>query len=136
MKSILTAIAALMMTQITFASTKDPIRLTGSDYKAYVDVKTPVTFVGIAKVAPENAEKFKSIAKSFEPIMRAQSGNIYYDLQQSLSDKTEFMWIEEWKDGKSLADHMDSKAVSQLLGKIGGLFSPGFPKIVILKKNN
>ena len=134
MKTIIAALVALMM-QNAQAKATEPIQLKGSDYKAYVDVKSPVTFVGIAKVAKKDVEKFKAIAKSYEPVMRGQSGNIYYDLQQSLSDETEFMWIEEWKDGKSLADHMDSQAVSQLLGKIGGMFSPGFPKIVILKKN-
>ncbi len=134
MKTIIATLAALML-QAAQAKPVEPIQLKGSDYKAYVEVKTPVTFVGIAKVAKKDVEKFKAIAKSYEPTMRAQIGNIYYDLQQSLSDETEFMWIEEWKDGKSLADHMDSQAVGQLLGKIGGMFAPGFPKIVILKKN-
>lgn len=135
MNAIIGLIAALALNQPAQATTSEPFRLDIANYQEYRQVKSPVTFVAIAKVKAGQAEQFKKIVNSLVNVMRTQEGNISYDLHQSLSDGSEFLFIEEWKSGKDMANHMDSDAVRELVSKAGALFETGFPKFLILKKN-
>jgi quinol monooxygenase YgiN len=134
MKTLIAILASLMLSQTSHAELSAPFQIHTANYKDYVQVNVPVSFVGIAKVNAANAKRFAAIAESYVETMRAQRGNISYNFRQSLADPTEFMWIEEWQTGRDLADHMDSEAVAGLLAQVGAMFEPGFPKIVILKK--
>jgi quinol monooxygenase YgiN len=133
MKKLIASLAALMMSQAVLAEVSAPFQMSTANYNDYRGVKTPVIFLGFAKIQPNQVENFKAIADSFVNIMRAQAGNVSYDYHQSLSDSTEFFFVEEWESGKALADHMDSKAVGQLVSQVGPLFAQDL-KIVILNK--
>jgi quinol monooxygenase YgiN len=133
MKSLI--IAALLVTGSAKAEVSAPFQLTTVNYKDYAGVKERVTFVAIAKIKTGEAERFKKIVQGLQPTMRAQAGNISYDLHQSLGSENEFLFVEEWADGRSMNAHMASAAVAELFAKAGSLFESGFPKILILKKN-
>ncbi len=135
MKALFAILAGLMIGQSALAAPSTPFRLNTADYNDFRNTQGPVTFVAIAKVQKKDVEAFKAVVESLVGTMRAQQGNIYYEMHQSLTDSTEFLFLEEWESGKDMADHMDSAAVKELVAKAGAMFKPGFPKFLVLKKN-
>lgn len=135
MKALVLTLAILMgATQTSQAGLEQPLQIHTSDFNQYVNVASPVTFMAIAKIKPENVDQFKDIVDGILSTMRAQEGNIRYDYFQSLENPTEFYFVEEWQDGQSMKHHMQSEAVGSFFGKAGPLFVEGFPKIIISEK--
>jgi len=134
MKTVITILTALILSNQAVAAQPTAVQLTASNYKDYADVRTPVTFLGFARVKAGKEEEFATIVDTFVGTMRAQRGNISYDYHQNLADPTEFFFVEEWKNGSDLEAHMDSKAVGELVSKVGPLFASSL-QILVLKKN-
>ncbi len=135
MKYMVLLLAGLIAGQSAYSEVSPPFQINTAKYQDYRGVNSPLSFVGIAKVAPKDVQRFKSKVDSMIPVMRAQPGNRSYEYMQSMSDSTEFVFVEEWDNGAHLADHMDSAAVGDLLSVVGPMFNNGFFKIMILKKN-
>lgn len=131
MKTLIALATALLLGTQAQA---ENIELQTTNYNEYNEVRTPVTFMGFAKIKPGKEKEFAAIVESFVGTMRAQTGNIAYDYHQSLANGSEFVFVEEWKTGKDMVDHMNSQAVNDLVSKVGPLFASPL-KIVILKKN-
>lgn len=110
------------------------VQLTTAKYKDYLNVKTPLVLVGIARVKAEDVGRFVSIARSYRKTMRSQKGNLAWSLDHSLSNSTEFMWVEEWKDGRSLAEHIESAAVKELSSKVNGFYANPMSVVILMKE--
>jgi quinol monooxygenase YgiN len=134
MKSLLVTIAVLIMAASLSWADNAGIQLTPSHYKDYLEVKTPVVLLGIVHVKAQDVERFIEINKKYKKTMLVQTGNLAWSLDQSLSNSSEFIWIEEWRDGRSLARHIESATVRELSAEVK-LLSEGPTSVIILRKN-
>ena len=130
MKTLLLA-SFLMVTSISAFSQSTNFKT--ADYNQYQTVKSKLTQVALAKIKPEFVDQFKQTVNSLLSKMRAQPGNISYTYAQSQEDPTEFIFNENWIDGLSIKNHMESKLVQDFFAVVGPYFEAGFPQLLILK---
>ena len=70
------------------------------------------------RVRPEHAANWPSIAADFTTATRAEDGCLWFDWSRSLSDPTEYVLIEAFRDDEAGAAHVNSahfKAAQQHL---------------------
>ena len=130
MKTLL--LTSILLLSITNAFSQAPIFKT-SNYNDYQTVNVKLTQVALAKIKPEFVEEFKKTVNGLLSKMRAQPGNISYDYAQSEEDSTEFIFTENWINGLSIKNHMESSLVQAFFGQVGSYFEAGYPQLIILK---
>jgi quinol monooxygenase YgiN len=89
-----------------------------------------VTVTAIIKVKPGLEEQAKQLLLNAVAPTRAEAGCLNYDLHQSVSDPTEFLFHENWASEEALKAHSTSQDEHRLaLGRqLGGLID-GPPRV-------
>lgn len=72
---------------------------------------------------PEKAEALKLILSELVAPVHQQSGCIQYDLWQSQTEPTEFVFVEVWESQAALDAHAASELMQIAGEKIGGLLA-------------
>lgn len=75
---------------------------------------TPVTVLAIIKVKPGSESDARSMLSSIVPETLLEPGCLAYDLHQSASDPTEFLFYERWSSDAALDAHAASTAPHRL----------------------
>ncbi len=75
---------------------------------------SPVTVIAIIKVRAGEDERARSVLQGIVPDTLQEPGCLVYDLHQSLTDPTEFMFYERWASEEALAAHAASTAPHRL----------------------
>lgn len=71
---------------------------------------TPVTVLAIIKVKPGSESEARALLSSIVPDTLQEPGCLAYDLHQSATDPTEFLFYERWTSDKALEAHSTSSA--------------------------
>jgi len=69
-----------------------------------------VTVVAIIKVKAGQEARAQAVLQSIVPATLQEPGCLAYDLHQSVTDPTEFMFLERWESDGALAAHAASSA--------------------------
>lgn len=80
-----------------------------------------IKIVAKKHVKPENLSLFKQIAKELVEKSGAEEGNIYYTLNESLSEPNTLVYIECWRDKEAVAAHGGSEHFRTLVPKLNEL---------------
>ena len=73
-----------------------------------------VTVVAIIKVKVGQEARAQAVLQSIVPPTLQEPGCLAYDLHQSVTDPTEFMFFERWESEAALAGHAASTAPHRL----------------------
>lgn len=73
-----------------------------------------VTVVAIIKVKAGAEARAQAVLQSIVPPTVQEPGCLAYDLHQSVTDPTEFMFFERWESDEALAAHAASTAPHRL----------------------
>jgi quinol monooxygenase YgiN len=85
--------------------------------------KKKVTVHAKIKAKPGLEEKVKGELMALVGPTRSEAGCINYDLHQSLSDKTLFMFYENWTSKEDLDKHLKTPHLEAFLAKADGLLA-------------
>jgi len=89
-----------------------------------------VTVVAIIKVKAGQEARAQAVLQSIVPPTLQEPGCLAYDLHQSVTDLTEFMFFERWDSDEALAAHAASAAPHRLaLGQQLADLAEGRPSI-------
>ena len=86
-----------------------------------------IKIVAKMKVKPECIDAFKAAAEELVKKSRAEAGNVFYSLNQSLSDPTILAFIECWKDQEAINIHNATEHFTTTLPNLGEMMIPGQP---------
>lgn len=75
---------------------------------------TTVTVIASIKVKPGTEARAAQLLGSIVPATLQEPGCLAYDLHQSLTEPTEFMFYERWESDEALAAHAASTAPHRL----------------------
>lgn len=75
---------------------------------------TTVTVIASIKVKAGEEDRARELLGSIVPATLQEPGCLTYDLHQSLTDPTEFMFYERWESDDALAAHAASTAAHRL----------------------
>ena len=91
---------------------------------------TAVTVLASIKVKPGMEDRACTLLSSIVAPTREEPGCVTYDLHQSTTDATEFMFYEVWASVDALAAHSASAAPHRaaLRAELGGLVA-GAPRV-------
>lgn len=86
----------------------------------------------IAKLEPRktSAEEFKYYTEGLIEKSRAEEGNISYDLYQNAFDKSDFLFIEIYRDQEAVNSHFSSEHLTSFLAKVKPLLQKE-PEVLI-----
>lgn len=127
-----TLLLATLMTFSQFTLAQAPVFKT-ANYQDYQTVETRLTQVAIAKIRPERIQDFKRVVNRLLTRLQAQEGNLGYTYSQNQEDPSEFIFHENWLNGRSIKKHMESELIQEFFGEVGSYFEPGFPQLIILE---
>jgi quinol monooxygenase YgiN len=82
--------------------------------------KEGVILVAITKAKAGEEEAVKEILLALVEPTRKEAGCLCYNLHQSKSDKTQFMFYEQWASKEALDAHSQSPHLKALGGKLKG----------------
>ena len=74
-----------------------------------------ITIVAKNTLKPKCAEEFKEVVKPLIEGSRAESGNIFYDLFEDVSDPNILTFIERWEDEEAIELHNNSKHFTEII---------------------
>ena len=80
--------------------------------------KEGVILVASVKAKPGQEEAVKEILLALVEPTRKESGCLCYNLHQSKTDKTEFMFYEQWASKEALTAHSNTPALKSLGEKL------------------
>ena len=66
-------------------------------------------------------EEFKELAKDLIKKSRAEAGNVFYTLNQSVANENELAFIECWKDQAAIETHKATEHFTGTLPKLANL---------------
>lgn len=89
--------------------------------KPQTNSEMSIKIVAVNHVKPECVAQFKSLAAELIRESRAESGNVFYTLNQSLSDSTELTFIECWRDEQAIQSHNATEHFTRIVPKLGAL---------------
>lgn len=91
---------------------------------------TAVTVIATIKVKSGMEELTRELLQSIVPPTLEEPGCLNYDLHQSTTDPTDFMFYERWTSDEALAAHSTSAAPHRaaLREKLGGMVA-GAPSV-------
>lgn len=72
---------------------------------------------------PASVEQVRSILIDLIEPTRQETGCISYELHQNLTDKTDFIFIEEWSSDAAIDAHLATKHIKDALKKLSGLIA-------------
>jgi quinol monooxygenase YgiN len=79
-----------------------------------------VILVAITKAKAGEEEAVKEVLLALVEPTRKEAGCLCYNLHQSKSDKTQFMFYEQWASKEALDAHMQTPHLKALGGKLKG----------------
>lgn len=85
--------------------------------------KITVRVVAHVVALPEKVEEVKSILVDLIEPTRQENGCILYELLQSHSDPTDFVFTEEWESEVQLNAHLESPHINSVDAKLDGLLA-------------
>jgi quinol monooxygenase YgiN len=96
---------------------------------------TIVTVTAVIKVKPGLEKQAKQALLQAVAPTRAEAGCLNYDLHQSVSDPTEFLFHENWASDDALKAHAASEATHRLAlrQQLGGLVD-GPPRLTVWRR--
>ena len=94
-----------------------------------------VTVTAIIKVKPGSEEQAKQVLLQAVTPTRAEAGCLNYDLHQSVSDPTEFLFHENWASEEALKAHADSAGQHRLAlrQQLSGIVD-GSPRMTVWRR--
>ena len=97
--------------------------------------RTIVTVTAIVKVKPGLEEQARQVLLNAVAPTRAEPGCLNYDLHQSASDPTEFLFHENWASGDAFKSHQDSASEHRLAlrRQLSGLVD-GPPRLTVWQR--
>ena len=81
-------------------------------------------------VKAENVDEFKALAKDLVTKSRAESGNVFYSLNQSVANPGELVFIECWKDQAAIDAHNATEHFRTTLPKLAALCESAEPAAI------
>ncbi|MFN7916517.1 MAG: putative quinol monooxygenase [Vicinamibacterales bacterium] len=94
-----------------------------------------VTVIASIKVKPGTETRARQLLGSIVPDTLQEPGCLAYDLHQSLTEPTEFMFYERWESDEALAAHAASTAPHRLaLRESMAEFVDGRPSVTRWRK--
>lgn len=72
-------------------------------------------------VREDAIEQFHALARELVEKSRAEEGNVFYSLNQSVSDKKVHAFIEAWKDQSAIDSHNKTEHFTSILPKLAEL---------------
>ena len=69
-------------------------------------------------IAPENAEKFVTLASALIEASRAEAGNIHYSLNTDKKDPNTLVFTECWKDKEAIRFHNRTEHFTRILPQL------------------
>lgn len=89
-----------------------------------------VTVVAIIKVKEGQEARARAVLQAVVPPTLQEPGCLAYDLHQSVTEPTEFMFFERWESDEALAAHGASSAPHRLaLGEQLAALADGRPSV-------
>jgi quinol monooxygenase YgiN len=82
--------------------------------------KDAVTLVVTFKTKPGEEDSVKADLLTLVEPTRKEPGCLCYNLHQSKSDKTQFLFYEQWADQKSLDTHSNTPQLKAIVAKLKG----------------
>jgi quinol monooxygenase YgiN len=86
--------------------------------EAVTDTKEKIVLTAMVKVKPGQEEAVKEVLLALVDPTRKESGCLCYNLHQSKSDKTQFMFYEQWASKEALDAHGKTPHMKALGGKL------------------
>jgi len=80
-----------------------------------------IIITATGRVKPGHKAEFLQMAKPLVAASQAETGNISYELCESLSDPDEIMFMETWKDQAAIEFHGQTEHYTTILPKLGAL---------------
>jgi quinol monooxygenase YgiN len=87
--------------------------------------KGAIILTAIVKAKPGQEEAVKKVLVALVEPTRKEPGCLCYNLHQSKSDKTQFMFYEQWASKEALDTHSDTPHLKALGGKLAGKTETG-----------
>jgi quinol monooxygenase YgiN len=99
--------------------------------------ESTVTVIATIKVKPGLEERARQVLRDIVPPTLKEPGCLAYDLHQSASDPTEFLFHEKWVSDEALAAHAASTAAHRvaLRSQLGDLLD-GAPAVTRWRRVN
>ena len=85
-------------------------------------MKTNIKIIAKMPVAPENAPKFKELARELVEKSRQEPGNVYYSLNEA-DDPGMLVFVECWKDKDAIREHNAMEHFTRILPQLRALCS-------------
>lgn len=78
-----------------------------------------IVLIARLKVKADKVEKAKASALKIVADSRAESGNINYDIHQSVEDETVFFWHETWANKAAIDEHFATPFFQEFFAVVG-----------------
>ena len=91
-----------------------------------------IVLIARLKVKADKIEELKTAALAIVADSRDESGNINYDIHQSIEDETVFFWHETWVDKAAIDEHFATPFFQEFF-KIVGEIAAEPPQINLTK---
>jgi quinol monooxygenase YgiN len=75
------------------------------------------------KAKPEKASELRDLLIGLLAPTRQESGCIAYELLQNQEDRTDLVFVEEWRDGAALDAHFETDHIRSALDKLPELLA-------------
>lgn len=82
-----------------------------------------IKIVAVNHVRPECVAEFKKAAAELVDKSRAESGNVFYTLNQCAEDSTVLTFIECWRDQAAIDSHNASEHFTRIVPQLRALCS-------------
>ncbi|MFO0880519.1 MAG: putative quinol monooxygenase [Gemmataceae bacterium] len=90
-------------------------------------IKGPFTLIVHLQVKKGEEKTLTDLARPCIAATRKEPGCVAYELHQSKSDPTKFVFFEKWKNGEALVSHLAEEHTKKLVGSLGSVLD-GAPK--------
>ena len=91
--------------------------------------------VATTQVKPEQRDAFIKGAKDCIAATRKESGNIAYDLHESVTDSSKMVFVEQWENEEALVPHRGAEHM-KTFGRVAVKCMTAPPKIEIITPAN
>ncbi len=78
-----------------------------------------IVLIARLKVKADKVEQAKAAALKIVADSRAESGNINYDIHQSVEDETVFFWHETWANKAAIDEHFATPFFQEFFAVVG-----------------
>ena len=92
-----------------------------------------IVLIARLKVQPEKVGEAKAAALAIVANSRAESGNVNYDIHQSIDDDTVFFWHETWLSKAAINEHFETPFFQEFF-KIASEVAAEPPQINLTRK--